>query len=352
MMSSATLVLFVCYLLPQGVHSQRHTHALTHCICVEGNSDFITTRGLPYRLLPCILSLKHTLSLTLSGPENANVQEKGKKVQLWDREDASLCTINNPVKLCVAKAGSVAALSSVLTPLFLCLPTLPSFIASFLPPSLFFALLFSFLVTGKWVRGMLCSQYSPAVMLNARCAPFTFPVPMESCRVVQPQLDRSVVVPYKLIRGSPESVEISGLPDDIPFRNPNTYDIVCLEKVLQAAEKITFNIVSQLQPFAEICSQPCNTAGTEASTNRRKRKRVQESSRGPASSEHGISTNQIPVMQWPMYMVDYSGVNVQVPGKVNYWRTQLDCSTVKRGGVCQSETLPHATLSLCQSAKT
>ncbi|XP_033969946.1 LOW QUALITY PROTEIN: general transcription factor II-I repeat domain-containing protein 1 [Trematomus bernacchii] len=131
-------------------------------------------------------------------------------------------------------------------------------------------------------------------------------------------LDRSVVVPYKLIRGSPESVEISGLPDDIPFRNPNTYDIVCLEKVLQAADQITFNIVSQLQPFAEICSQPCNTAGTEASTNRRKRKRVQESSRGPASSEHGISTNQIPVMQWPMYMVDYSGVNVQVPGKVNY----------------------------------
>ncbi|KAK5917753.1 hypothetical protein CgunFtcFv8_002570 [Champsocephalus gunnari] len=131
-------------------------------------------------------------------------------------------------------------------------------------------------------------------------------------------LDRSVVVPYKLIRGSPESVEISGLPDDIPFRNPNTYDIVCLEKVLQAADNVTFNIVSQLQPFAEICSQPCNTAGTEASTNRRKRKRVQESSRGPASSEHGISTNQIPVMQWPMYMVDYSGVNVQVPGKVNY----------------------------------
>ncbi|KAM6907177.1 general transcription factor II-I repeat domain-containing protein 1-like [Xenentodon cancila] len=131
-------------------------------------------------------------------------------------------------------------------------------------------------------------------------------------------LDRSVMVPYKLIRGSPESVEVSGLPDDIHFRNPNTYDIVCLEKILQAADKITFNIKSPLQPFAEICSQASNTAGTDASTNRRKRKRVQESSRVPASSELGISTNQIPVMQWPMYMVDYSGVNVQVPGKVNY----------------------------------
>ncbi|XP_070838326.1 general transcription factor II-I repeat domain-containing protein 1 isoform X2 [Chaetodon trifascialis] len=131
-------------------------------------------------------------------------------------------------------------------------------------------------------------------------------------------LDRSVVVPYKLIRGSPESVEVSGLPDEIPFRNPNTYDIVCLEKILQAADEITFNIKSQLQPFAEICSQACNTVGTNASTNRRKRKRVQESNRAPASSDLGISTNQIPVMQWPMYMVDYSGVNVQVPGKVNY----------------------------------
>ncbi|XP_041657317.1 general transcription factor II-I repeat domain-containing protein 1 isoform X2 [Cheilinus undulatus] len=131
-------------------------------------------------------------------------------------------------------------------------------------------------------------------------------------------LDRSVVVPYKLIRGSPESVEVSGLPDDIPFRNPNTYDIVCLEKILQAADEVSFNIKSQLQPFAEICSQACNTVGTNASTNRRKRKRVQESNRVPASSDLGISTNQIPVMQWPMYMVDYSGVNMQVPGKVNY----------------------------------
>uniref|UniRef100_A0AAX7SE70 GTF2I repeat domain containing 1 n=1 Tax=Astatotilapia calliptera TaxID=8154 RepID=A0AAX7SE70_ASTCA len=125
-------------------------------------------------------------------------------------------------------------------------------------------------------------------------------------------LDRSVVVPYKLIRGSPESIEVSGLPDEIPFRNPNTYDIVCLEKILQAADKITFNIKSQLH----LCFVP--SVGTDASTNRRKRKRVQESNQVPASSDLGISSNQIPVMQWPMYMVDYSGVNVQVPGKVNY----------------------------------
>ncbi|XP_037323872.2 general transcription factor II-I repeat domain-containing protein 1 isoform X3 [Pungitius pungitius] len=129
-------------------------------------------------------------------------------------------------------------------------------------------------------------------------------------------LDRSVAVPYKLIRGSPESLEVGGLPDDVAFRNPNAYDAACLERILQAADKVTFDVKSQLQPFAEICSQASNTVATDASTNRRKRKRVQESSRGPASSD--LSTNQIPVMQWPMYMVDYSGVNVQVPGKVNY----------------------------------
>ncbi|XP_055797799.1 general transcription factor II-I repeat domain-containing protein 1 isoform X1 [Salvelinus fontinalis] len=131
-------------------------------------------------------------------------------------------------------------------------------------------------------------------------------------------LDRSVIVPYKLIRASPDSVEVIGLPDDIPFRNPNTYDIVRLEKILQARDDITINIKSQLQPFAEICTQTCNTEGKEVSTNRRKRKRVLESSRVSLPSESGVSTNQIPVMQWPMYMVDYSGVNGQVPGKVKY----------------------------------
>ncbi|XP_046877037.1 general transcription factor II-I repeat domain-containing protein 1 isoform X3 [Hypomesus transpacificus] len=131
-------------------------------------------------------------------------------------------------------------------------------------------------------------------------------------------LDRSVVVPYKLIRASPDSIEVSGLPDDIPFRNPNTYDIVRLEKILQARDEITINVKSQLQPFAEICTQTCNTEGKDVSTNRRKRKRVLESSRSSLPSESGVSSNQIPVMQWPMYMVDYSGVNVQVPGKVKY----------------------------------
>lgn len=60
-------------------------------------------------------------------------------------------------------------------------------------------------------------------------------------------LDRSVLVPYKLIRANPGSLEVSGLPDDIPFRNPNTYDIIRLEKILQAEDEITFNIKTPLQ---------------------------------------------------------------------------------------------------------
>ncbi|XP_069040212.1 general transcription factor II-I repeat domain-containing protein 1 [Lepisosteus oculatus] len=110
-------------------------------------------------------------------------------------------------------------------------------------------------------------------------------------------LDRSVLVPYKLIRGSPDSVEVSGLPEDISFRNPNTYDIARLEKILQAREQITINIKSQLQPFAEICTQACNT-GKEGSAHRRKRKRLPDTSSVSTSSgvESGVTSNQIPVM--------------------------------------------------------
>ncbi|NXT13129.1 GT2D1 protein, partial [Prunella fulvescens] len=60
-------------------------------------------------------------------------------------------------------------------------------------------------------------------------------------------LNRPVMVPYKLIRDSPDSVEVTGLPDDIPFRNPNTYDIHRLEKILKARESIRIVIINQLQ---------------------------------------------------------------------------------------------------------
>ncbi|TRY83601.1 hypothetical protein DNTS_021446 [Danionella cerebrum] len=133
-------------------------------------------------------------------------------------------------------------------------------------------------------------------------------------------LDRSVTVPYKLIRANPGSVEVSGLPEDILFRNPNTYDIGRLEKILVAQDDITLNIKTPLQPFTELCTQLCDKETTEVSTNRRKRKRVLDSSQASVatSSDATMLSNQIPVMQWPMYLVDYSGVNVPVPGKVKY----------------------------------
>ncbi|NWS72689.1 GT2D1 protein, partial [Crotophaga sulcirostris] len=60
-------------------------------------------------------------------------------------------------------------------------------------------------------------------------------------------LNRPIMVPYKLIRDSPDAVEVTGLPDDIPFRNPNTYDIHRLEKILKARESIRMVIINQLQ---------------------------------------------------------------------------------------------------------
>lgn len=60
-------------------------------------------------------------------------------------------------------------------------------------------------------------------------------------------LNRPVLVPYKLIRDSPDAVEVTGLPNDIPFRNPNTYDIHRLEKILKARERIRMAVTNQLQ---------------------------------------------------------------------------------------------------------
>ncbi|XP_035313066.1 general transcription factor II-I repeat domain-containing protein 1 isoform X1 [Cricetulus griseus] len=137
-------------------------------------------------------------------------------------------------------------------------------------------------------------------------------------------LNRPVLVPYKLIRDSPDAVEVKGLPDDIPFRNPNTYDIHRLEKILKARENVRMVIINQLQPFAEVC----NDAKVPAKDiPKRKRKRVSEgnsvsssssSSSSSSNPESVASTNQISLVQWPVYMVDCSGLNVQLPGPLDY----------------------------------
>ncbi|XP_069083007.1 general transcription factor II-I repeat domain-containing protein 1 isoform X2 [Pleurodeles waltl] len=140
-------------------------------------------------------------------------------------------------------------------------------------------------------------------------------------------LDRPVLVPYKLIRDNPESLEVTGLPNDIPFRNPNTYDITRLEKILQAREHIQMVVISQLQPYSEIYSDsPQTPREHDDDVPGLKRKRVSEgnsesstSSSSPSSSnvESSSSTKQVSLV-WPMYMVDYGGVNVQIPGPINY----------------------------------
>ncbi|XP_064425165.1 general transcription factor II-I repeat domain-containing protein 1 isoform X1 [Latimeria chalumnae] len=114
-------------------------------------------------------------------------------------------------------------------------------------------------------------------------------------------LNRHVMVPYKLIRDNPDAVEVSGLPDGIPFKNPNTYDITRLEKILQARELIRMVVKSQLQPFAEICSEPTKNAKNPP-LHKRKKNRVPESGSIPPSTssvpnmESMTTGNQIPVM--------------------------------------------------------
>ncbi|XP_078535558.1 general transcription factor II-I repeat domain-containing protein 1 isoform X3 [Lissotriton helveticus] len=141
-------------------------------------------------------------------------------------------------------------------------------------------------------------------------------------------LDRPVLVPYKLIRDNPESLEVTGLPNDIPFRNPNTYDITRLEKILQAREHIRMVVINQLQPYSEMYNDsPQTPREHDDDVPRLKRKRVSEgnsesstSSSSPSSSnvESSSSSKQVSLVQWPMYMVDYGSVNVQIPGPMNY----------------------------------
>ncbi|KAM3933808.1 general transcription factor II-I repeat domain-containing protein 1 isoform 2-T2 [Leptodactylus fuscus] len=145
-------------------------------------------------------------------------------------------------------------------------------------------------------------------------------------------LGRPVLVPYKLIRDNPDSIEVTGLPNDIPFRNPNTYDITRLEKVIKARENIHMVIINQLQPFSEICIEPPSQLHKDSLTPKRKRKRISEgnsvssTSSNSSSSSSSSSSNIEPIssahpmslVQWPMYMLDYGGVNMQIPGQMNY----------------------------------
>lgn len=96
---------------------------------------------------------------------------------LRDGEDASYCTINNPVKLCVAKAGSAAAaaaaaLSSLLTPSSLLPPPTPSSSSSSMASSRLHHLSPSSppQPQRERERGQRC-RYSCAVMLNVRIRP-------------------------------------------------------------------------------------------------------------------------------------------------------------------------------------
>ncbi|XP_038669707.1 general transcription factor II-I repeat domain-containing protein 1 isoform X4 [Scyliorhinus canicula] len=133
-------------------------------------------------------------------------------------------------------------------------------------------------------------------------------------------LNRPVLVPYKLIRDNPDAIEVTGLPDDILFRNPTTYDLSRLEKILKVRDRIMMTIKSPLQPFAEICNEASKSASKQDAAHKRKRRRVSEGNIVPSSSnmEASVSPNPVPLVQWPMYLVDYGAVNMQIQGPVNF----------------------------------
>ncbi|GCB73012.1 hypothetical protein scyTo_0002302, partial [Scyliorhinus torazame] len=133
-------------------------------------------------------------------------------------------------------------------------------------------------------------------------------------------LNRPVLVPYKLIRDNPDAIEVTGLPDDILFRNPTTYDLSRLEKILKVQDRIMMTIKSPLQPFAEICNEASKSASKQDVAHKRKRRRVSEGNIVPSSSnmEAGVSPNPVSLVQWPMYLVDYGAVNMQIQGPVNF----------------------------------
>ncbi|KAE8625075.1 hypothetical protein XENTR_v10006153 [Xenopus tropicalis] len=112
-------------------------------------------------------------------------------------------------------------------------------------------------------------------------------------------LDQPVLIPYKLIRDNPDAVEVRGLPNDIPFRNPNTYDLHRLEKILKARDQIQMVVIKQLEQFPEICTEPPKTKKANSGP-KRKRKRVSEgnsvsSASSNSSSSSSSSSNMDPI---------------------------------------------------------
>ncbi|XP_005373190.1 PREDICTED: general transcription factor II-I repeat domain-containing protein 1-like [Chinchilla lanigera] len=115
-------------------------------------------------------------------------------------------------------------------------------------------------------------------------------------------LGRPVRVPYKQIQENPFTVEVTGLPDDILFQNPKSYNFYQLEKILKVQEHVHMRIINHLQPFTETCSD-AGMPARDACDPKPKRMRVSEGSSESFSSSHAKfmgPLNQISLMQWPM----------------------------------------------------
>ncbi|NWT03324.1 GTF2I factor, partial [Mionectes macconnelli] len=86
-------------------------------------------------------------------------------------------------------------------------------------------------------------------------------------------LSEPVQVPYSLFENFPELFYVEGLPEGVPFRQPSTFGIPRLEKILRNRPKIKFVIKNSLQMFSELIllwktnsSDITNTARTTTNT--------------------------------------------------------------------------------------
>lgn len=76
------------------------------------------------------------------------------------------------------------------------------------------------------------------------CTSVTHLVPYLLCCISAEALGLSepVKVPYALFDSSPEDFYVEGLPEGVPFRQPSTFGIPRLEKILRNESKIRFVI--------------------------------------------------------------------------------------------------------------
>uniref|UniRef100_A0A8C5K2W0 General transcription factor II I repeat domain-containing 1 n=1 Tax=Jaculus jaculus TaxID=51337 RepID=A0A8C5K2W0_JACJA len=140
-----------------------------------------------------------------------------------------------------------------------------------------------------------------------------------------------VQVPYKRIKSNPGSVIIEGLPPGIPFRKPCTFGSQNLERILAVADKIKFTVTRYFweeRAFPDPATEKGSACVPHGQVRVNSNKKTTEilgdhrpEQEPPTHCRVAISLclfGEGMLRQWPMYMLDYSGLNVQLPAPLDY----------------------------------